>query len=132
MTSKRIIDHPVLDKLTTSKKISFTFDGKELYGYEHDTIASALLANGSRTLRFHESSGTPRGIYCNIGHCFECRVMVNGVSNIRACLTPIEQNMVIESEKVQPSPLDPNQEGEPPRTYMEFQQWKKKRGSQNE
>src|SRR5690625_3657058 len=116
MTSKRIIDHPVLDKLTTNQKITFTFDGKELYGFENDTIASALLANGIRTLRFHESSGSPRGIYCNIGHCFECRVKVNGVSNIRACLTPIEQNMIIESEKRQPSPLDPKQEGKLPRT----------------
>lgn len=132
MTSKRIVNHPVLEKLTTKQKIAFTFDGKELSGYENDTIASALLANGIRTLRFHESSGSPRGIYCNIGHCFECRVTVNGVSNIRACLTPIEQNMVIESEKRQPSPLDPSQEGKPPRTYKEFQQWKKKRGSQNE
>src|SRR5690625_7923387 len=81
MTSKRIVDHPVLDKLQIGEKITFTYDGKELFGYENDTIASALLANGIRTLRYHEASGTPRGIYCNIGHCFECRVTVNGVSN---------------------------------------------------
>src|SRR5690625_4423365 len=116
MTSKRIVNHPVLDKLQTKEKIAFIFDGKELYGYENDTIASALLANGIRTLRYHEASGTPRGIYCNIGHCFECRVTVNGVSNLRACLTPIQQNMVVESEKVKPSPLDPNQEGEATKT----------------
>src|SRR5690625_3992855 len=123
MTNKRITDHPVLDNLSLGKKVSFTFDGQELYGYEHDTIASALLANGIRTLRSHEASGTPRGIYCNIGHCFECRVTVDGVSNVRACLTPIRSNMTVESGKVQPSTLDPNHEGERPRTYQEFIQW---------
>jgi|SRR5690625_159429 len=132
MTSKRIVDHPVLDKLQIGEKITFTYDGKELFGYENDTIASALLANGIRTLRYHEASGTPRGIYCNIGHCFECRVTVNGVSNVRACLTPIQPNMVVESGDVQPSPLDPNQEGEPPKTYQEFQQWEEKRSNKNE
>src|SRR5690625_5416562 len=104
MTSKRIVNHPVLDKLQTKEKIAFTYDGKELFGYENDTIASALLANGSRTLRYHEASGTPRGIYCNIGHCFECCVTVNGLSNVLACLAPFQPTMVVESGDVQPSP----------------------------
>jgi sarcosine oxidase subunit alpha len=29
----------------TSKKISFTFNGKKLTGFKGDTLASALLAN---------------------------------------------------------------------------------------
>ena len=29
-----------------NKKISFTFNGKKYFGYEGDTIASALIANG--------------------------------------------------------------------------------------
>ena len=28
------------------KKLSFKFNGKSYYGYEGDTLASALLANG--------------------------------------------------------------------------------------
>lgn len=120
MTTKRIVNHPVLGKLEENKKVTFTFDGQSYDGYENDTIASALLAHGIRTLRKHEESGNPRGIYCNIGHCYECRVTVDEVSNVRACLTPIKENMVIESGKVQPSPLDPKNEGDLPRTYDEF------------
>ena len=30
----------------TDKQINFTFDGKQYLGYEGDTLASALLANG--------------------------------------------------------------------------------------
>lgn len=120
MTTNRITNHPVLGKLDEKKKVTFTFDGQTFEGYENDTIASALLAHGIRTLRKHEETGNPRGIYCNIGHCYECRVTVNDVTNVRACLTPIKENMVIESGKVQPSPLHPDNEGELPRTYEDF------------
>ncbi len=123
MTTKRILNHPVLGELDKQEKVTFQFDGTTYEGFENDTIASALLAHGIRTLRKHEETGNPRGIYCNIGHCYECRVTVDGTSNIRACLTPIKANMVVESGKVQPSPLDPSNEGELPRTYAEFKRW---------
>ncbi len=44
------------------RAVSFTFDGREITGYEGDTIASALLANGEimvgRSFKYHR----PRGI----------------------------------------------------------------------
>ena len=93
----RIINHPVLGKLNDRNLLSFQFDGKPVKAYEDETIAASLLANGVRKLRVHEESGTPRGIYCNIGHCMECRVNVNGQANVRACLTVVEEGMVVES-----------------------------------
>ncbi|MED3554038.1 (2Fe-2S)-binding protein [Cytobacillus praedii] len=99
----RIIDHPILGKLNDRKAIPFTFDGKTYEALENETVAAALLANGIRTLRIHEESGTPRGVYCNIGHCMECRVTVNDQANVRACLTVVEQHMVIESGKQHPT-----------------------------
>ena len=48
--------------LDQTKKISFFFDGKKYYGYEGDTLASALLSNGvhlvGRSFKYHR----PRGI----------------------------------------------------------------------
>lgn len=123
MNKNRIVHHPILGKRLDKDKITFTFNGETYTGYEHDTIASALLANGIRTLRHHEQSGTPRGIYCNIGHCFECRVTVNDVTNVRACLTPIEQNMIVTSSEQQPSPLHPDNERFP-KTYEEYRHMK--------
>lgn len=114
----RIYDHPVLGKLQLKKEVNFTFDGKTYKGYEGDTIASALLANGVRTLRVHEESGNPRGIYCNIGHCFECRVTVNGQHGVRACVTEIKENMTVESGKRQSTPF--KSFDDLPRTYAEF------------
>lgn len=127
--TKRIHTHPVLGKISNQEKVSFTFDGYTYEGYERDTIASALMANGIRTLRRHEETGRPRGIYCNIGHCFECRVTVNHESNVRACLTPITDNMIIESGEQQPHPLEP--ENEAIRTYEDFEQWKEEHKDAN-
>ncbi|WP_050184357.1 (2Fe-2S)-binding protein [Domibacillus robiginosus] len=97
MNSMRVEHHPVLGDLENQKEIKIYFDGQEYTAHEGDTIASALLASGIRTLRLHEDKATPRGIYCNIGHCFECRVRVNGKNTVRACLTPVENHMQIES-----------------------------------
>lgn len=128
----RINDHPILGKITNQNKVSFQFNGEVIEGYENDTIASALLAYGIRTLRYHEATGAPRGIYCNIGHCFECRVTVNHTPNIRACLTPIKQDIIVESSYKLPAPLHPKHKNQQPRTYKEFEQWQEKGNTQNE
>ncbi len=48
--------------INETKRISFKFDGKTYFGYEGDTLASALLANGihlvGRSFKYHR----PRGI----------------------------------------------------------------------
>jgi sarcosine oxidase, subunit alpha len=95
--TRRIINHPVLDKVDDTDVVSFTFNNTVFQGLRNESLAAALLANAVRILRVHEESGTPRGIYCNIGHCFECRVNVNGQQGIRACLTPIQEGMTVSS-----------------------------------
>ncbi|WP_269409434.1 (2Fe-2S)-binding protein [Lentibacillus daqui] len=103
--SERITDHPILGNLSERKQVSFTFNHTVYQGFENESIAAALLANGIRTLRHHEESGSPRGIYCNIGHCFECRVTVDGEQGVRACLTPLKEGMIVESGGQLPSPV---------------------------
>jgi sarcosine oxidase, subunit alpha len=101
----RILHHPILGELKSTKQVSFTFNDKAFIGLDGETIAASLLANGIRTLRYQEEAGTPRGIYCNIGHCYECRVIVNNKSGIRACLTTIEEGMSITSGEKLPTPF---------------------------
>ena len=47
--------------INRNKKISFTFNGKKYFGYEGDTLASALLANGvhlvGRSFKYHRPRG---------------------------------------------------------------------------
>lgn len=110
MTSLRVTDHPVLGPDNHRETMSFTFDNQTFTALEGDTIASALLVNGVRTLRLQEESGSPRGFYCNIGHCFECRVTVNGIEGVRACLTPITEAMIVESGKKLPTPFETSEQ----------------------
>lgn len=127
MNKHRIVHHSVLGDLPNHEEICFTFNEKKYIGYEGDTIASALMANGIRKLRVHEESGTPRGIYCNIGHCFECRVSVDGKSGIRACLTLLQGDMVIESGEQLDAPFKSKSVAKQlPRTYSEFKKQTKK------
>jgi len=94
--STRIESHPILGDLGAQKAVHIRFNGTKYRAFEGDTIASALMANGIRSLRRHELSGSSRGIYCNIGHCFECRVQVEG-QVVRACLTTVADGMMIET-----------------------------------
>jgi sarcosine oxidase subunit alpha len=81
------------------EEATFFFNGRMLRGYVGEPIAVALLANGIRTIRFHGVSGKPRGIYCGIGHCYECLATVNTRPGVRTCLTPLADGMVIISER---------------------------------
>lgn len=103
--AQRLEAHPILGPLVLGKPQCFQFDGEPLEAREGETIAAALLAYGIRTLRVQEEHGTPRGIYCNIGHCFECRVTVDGLEGQRACLTIVRDGMKVQSGKALPTPF---------------------------
>ena len=92
--ANRVHVHPVLGPASERATVRFTFDGAELHGLEGEPVAAALLAHGIRTLRASRS-GAPRGAYCFIGHCFECRVTIDGRSHERACLTPLRADMAV-------------------------------------
>ena len=68
--SDRITEHPVLGNLKNINYVNFQFDDVTYQAIENESLAAALLANDIRTLRHHEKNGNPRGIYCNIGHCY--------------------------------------------------------------
>ena len=62
-------------------------DGKKIIAYQGETVATALIAAGLRTFRRTVDKNEPRGLFCGIGLCFECRMVINGVPNTRACQT---------------------------------------------
>ena len=60
------------------------------------TLAAALLNIGVTAFR-RDRDGNARGPVCGMGTCFECRVVVDGVANVRACLAPVRDGMSVES-----------------------------------
>ncbi len=95
----RIKEHPILGTLSEQNKISIVVDGKEIKAYEGDMIATALMAAGIYTFRYTSKKGEPRGIFCAIGRCTDCVMEVNGRPNVRTCITPAKNNMVVNTQK---------------------------------
>jgi predicted molibdopterin-dependent oxidoreductase YjgC len=70
------------------------FDGRTILGYEGESVASALLAAGIRTLRASPRAEAPRGAFCWMGICQECVVVADGVRR-PACRLEVQDGMVI-------------------------------------
>lgn len=95
---ERIFEHPILGKQEHGKEITFYFDGKPLTGYEGEPIAMALKAHGVMIHRYTAKKHTPRGIFCAIGRCTDCVMVVDGKPNIRTCVTPLKEGMHIQTQ----------------------------------
>lgn len=93
----RIQTHPILD-FNKGKKVKFYFNGKELEGFEGESIAASLYASGIYKFSESRKLKRPRGIFCAIGHCSSCLMKVDGVPNVRTCITPLKEGMKIEMQ----------------------------------
>ena len=95
----RIEDHPILSFHEKQVKlVNFTFEGRKMQGYACESIAAALHANGVKIYRT-SYSGRPRGFFCAIGKCSSCFMVVNGLPNVRTCITPLSEGMDIKLQK---------------------------------
>lgn len=94
----RIQEHPILKSFTKGKKITFDFDGKTLEGYEGEPIAAALRAAGVMVHRHTSRFDQPRGLFCAIGRCTDCVMVVNGKPNVRTCITPLQAGMKVQTQ----------------------------------
>lgn len=79
------------------RPVTIWVDGNPVRAYMGETIAAALLAAGRRAWR-QTLQGEPRGLFCGMGICFDCIVTVDGVNGVRACMTPVAEGMVVETE----------------------------------
>jgi predicted molibdopterin-dependent oxidoreductase YjgC len=79
--------------------IELIFEGETIEAYSSDTVASALLAAGIRTLTVTEVAGDRRGGFCFVGRCADCLVIVDGQANQRACSTPARDGMDIRIQR---------------------------------
>lgn len=62
------------------------FEGRSLEAWPGESIAAVLLNAGEAAMR-ETPRGEPRGLWCGMGVCGECRVVVDGEIR-RACLEP--------------------------------------------
>ena len=61
-------------------------------------MAAALLAANQRTLRKTRFNNNERGVFCGIGVCFDCLVVIDGITNQRACLIEAKPGMKVQTQ----------------------------------
>lgn len=105
MTQINRLDGGTIDR---SKTIQFSFDGKKYTGYQGDTLASALLANGvrlvGRSFKYHR----PRGVFSSGSEepsaLVELRSGAHREPNTRATVIELFDGLDAYSQNCWPSP----------------------------
>ena len=87
----RVVEHPILDELDTAKTVTIYFDGMP--------VAAALMNAGIRSFRLTAKKKEKRGIFCAIGRCTDCMMIVDGVPNTRTCVTRVRDGMKVRTQE---------------------------------
>lgn len=93
--SKRLTQH-----VTRSAAVNILVNGETVSAYEGESLATALIAAGTLVMS-RDSSGRPKSLFCNMGVCFDCMVVVEDdgpdgevrFSKVRACMTPVRAGL---------------------------------------
>lgn len=98
MSTLRIEKHPIIEEYYKGPLVHFRYDGKDAEGYAGESVAAALRAMGVRIHRYTTKEHRPRGVFCAIGRCTDCVMVVNGIPNVRTCITPLEEGMIVQTQ----------------------------------
>jgi D-hydroxyproline dehydrogenase subunit gamma len=88
---------PVGPELERGPRVEIVVDRRPVEAYEGETVAAVLLAGGTAATR-RTVKGEPRGVFCGMGVCFDCLVVVDGVPNTRACMTWVRSGLQVERQ----------------------------------
>jgi predicted molibdopterin-dependent oxidoreductase YjgC len=78
--------------------VTILLDGEPVEAFEGETVAAVLLSQGRIETR-RTVGGEPRGIFCGMGVCFDCLMVVDGVPNTRACMTWVREGLDVRSQQ---------------------------------
>jgi predicted molibdopterin-dependent oxidoreductase YjgC len=77
--------------------VRFYLDGESVSCPQGYSLGAAIMHLGRGSLRTSPRYGRPRSVFCGMGVCHDCAVAVNGRSGVRACCTPVENGMIVET-----------------------------------
>jgi len=58
----------------------------------------SMMRESEVAVRRSVELGRPRGFFCAVGKCSSCFMVVNGVPNVRVCITPLKEGMRIQTQ----------------------------------
>jgi D-hydroxyproline dehydrogenase subunit gamma len=93
---RRVASHSAIER---GVALTVQVDGETITAYAGETLAASMLAAGRRTLRAAPRTGGPRGIYCGMGTCYDCLMVVDGRPNVRSCMTYVAEGMQAQTQR---------------------------------
>ena len=75
---------------------TLTVDGEAIVFVVEDTLAACLMRSGRLSTR-RSRLGEFRGVFCGIGICNDCLLAVDGIPNVRACVTEARDGLTVET-----------------------------------
>jgi predicted molibdopterin-dependent oxidoreductase YjgC len=78
--------------------VTILVDGRDMRAHDGESVAAALLAAGHRAFRLTERGRTLRSYFCGMGVCHDCLVTVDGLPNVRACMTPVRNGLRVDTQ----------------------------------
>jgi sarcosine oxidase, subunit alpha len=92
-------DLRVRGRVERGRRLEIIVDGEAVPAYEGETVGAALLAARRRILGYTNKRERPRGLYCGIGLCQECRMIIDGIPNVQACQTLVTPGCRVETQQ---------------------------------
>ncbi len=74
--------------------VTITVDGRMVSAVPGESVAAALFAAGRRMLRTSTRADQPRGMFCMMGVCQECAILIDGRKS-PACQEPVRAGMTV-------------------------------------
>lgn len=102
MSSSRVPEQGDVAGVHPDKPFTISFDDRPITVRPGESIAAALLGAGITSWRSTRMEARPRGVFCGIGVCFDCLVVVNGEPGHRACLRVAEPGDVVRTQEGAP------------------------------
>ena len=93
-TSGRI---PLDGNIERGAAVTIDLTGKPVTAYLGESVATVLLSEEIVAMRT-TTVGEPRGVFCGMGVCFDCLVVVDDKPNTRACMTWVKDGMNIRTQ----------------------------------
>ncbi len=89
--------------MSPDDEVVFVADGRRIKTPRGRSIAGALYSHGDRTLSRSLKFHRPRGYACGTGDCNNCMMRVDGVPNVKTCMTPAKNGMVVTGQNAWPN-----------------------------
>lgn len=97
-SDRRVADHAVLGAEEAASTVTIYLDGTPIQAKAGEPIMAALVAAGVGVFR-HTAKGSPRRMFCGIGRCTDCVMVVDGVPGVRTCVTRVREGMRVERQE---------------------------------